>query len=140
MKQRQPTSDQDVAQDKEQEQESEQESSSEGGEQQEAGNSAAASQAAPAGMESEASGGTPALDASRGLLVFPRSLGNDRLLFVLSVVFVNALNFTSIISAPHSIRGTRLEILLDQTGQLHQTGPRKVQLNQIGALLLMDDG
>jgi hypothetical protein len=66
MKQRQPTSEQDVAQDKEQEQEqeSEQSASSEGGEQQEAGNSAAASQAAPVGMESEGSGGTPALDAA----------------------------------------------------------------------------
>ena len=62
MKQRQPTSEQDVAQDKEQEQESEQSASSDSGEQQEAGNSAAASQAGPAGMESEGSGGTPALD------------------------------------------------------------------------------
>ena len=62
MKQRQPTSDQDIA--PEQEQESEQQSASDSGAQQEAGNSVAATQAAPAGMESEVSGGTPALDAA----------------------------------------------------------------------------
>ena len=63
-KQRQPTSEQAVAQDKEQEQSPEQASSG-GGEKQEAGNAAAAGEMGPSGMSSEGpSAATPALDAA----------------------------------------------------------------------------